>query len=341
MGELKYDLLDAKDAGTLYTKGNADTCEEIMFFMPGFPDDQHSNVELARDVASKYGESKVFLVLACLPEYDRVARFGLEPIKEGGYSPKEIFRCTEQAVERGLKETKGRAVKGVKGKGGVKSPKVTLIGHDFGTFALSLFASQYEVNRLVLIDTVVDRRRDTVREGAIHFFYMGMFGGLFYLSRFIPKWISVGLLRACVPIFSKWPLRVFFLPGGVRDLDFSGTSSTGCTLDPVNNPYLIYPYWTSAFSMFFPEYSHGESACSNLLLPIEQLAKRQPTLFLYGEEKNTNFHSEIVKDVIKDSAGGRVIGVKEAAHWCHRQQKGVSLSAITEFIFGKNTINKK
>ena len=76
-----HDLLDLKDAGTLYVAGDA-RAKHVVFFCAGFPDDHSAFAPLAARLAASRG---CLVGLSCIAEYEREA-----PLRPQGYDLDEM-----------------------------------------------------------------------------------------------------------------------------------------------------------------------------------------------------------------------------------------------------------
>ena len=80
---------------------------------------------------------------------------------------------------------------------------------------------------------------------------------------------------------------------------------------------------------FHPREAQELEKCLSVSLGV----KRQPTLFIYGKEKNVAFHTQKQLDQIREG-GGRVLAVGDAGHWVHHHQEDICFDAIKDFVFG-------
>ena len=91
----------------------------------------------------------------------------------------------------------------------------------------------------------------------------------------------------------------------------------------------MYPYYQGCRLVFHPL----EALALEKFFSVSLGVKRQPTLFIYGKEKNVAFHTQKQLDQIRDG-GGRVLAVDDAGHWVHHHQEDICFDAIKDFIFG-------
>ena len=88
---VKHDLLELKDAATLYIAGERDA-RQIVLLCAGFPCDHSSFIPLAARLAN---ESGCLVGVSCMPEFDREG----PPLRPNGYDLDETARCFAQAVD--------------------------------------------------------------------------------------------------------------------------------------------------------------------------------------------------------------------------------------------------
>ena len=163
-----HDLLDLKDAGTLYVAGDA-RAKHVVFFCAGFPDDHSAFAPLAARLAASRG---CLVGLSCIAEYEREA-----PLRPQGYDLDEMAACFAQGVAA-LRALATRA-------GG---HELTVVVHDWGIAPGFMFSNAVGCDRLVVFDVLPagpSERPDKLYYALVHLNYQGMFAISFALSRFV------------------------------------------------------------------------------------------------------------------------------------------------------------
>ena len=140
---------------------------------------------------------------------------------------------------------------------------------------------------------------------------------MFFVSRY-STWLAQLWLWPIIVIFE----HATFVNPVSPTLDAKCASITRPSYD------LMYGYYQGCRLAFHPREARELEKCLSVSLGV----KRQPTLFIYGKEKNVAFHTQKQLAQIREG-GGRVLAVDDAGHWVHRHQEDICFDAIKDFIF--------
>ena len=296
---VEHDLLTYERAGTIYVAGPP-TAKHIVFFVGGFPDDQRAFLSLAKRMA----DAGCLVGVGCMPDFDRIAK-GLEPLRRWGWSFVEDGECIAQAIAALRAQSSTRA-------------QLTVVAHDFGVTPALHFVNTSSCDRLVILDYLIaEEGFSSVYDAITILNYMIILGWVFFLSRF-STWLAQLWL---------WPLLVltehasFVFPASPT-LDKKCASITRMSFD------LMSGYYQGCRLAFHPREARELEKCLSVSLGV----RRQPTLFIYGKEKNVAYHTPKQLGQIRE-AGGKVLAVDGAGHWVHHHQEDICFDAIKDFIF--------
>lgn len=277
--KVKHDLLDKKDAGSIWVIGDAVTATEVLYFQPGFPDTQWAFVPLAKEIVEA-SQGRFLAGIGCMPEFDRVAGVAgaekTQALKPEGYNMEEITRCFAQSVDALLEEKRSKNA----------IAKLTIIAHDWGSMAATCYANTHseKVDRVILFDVLPPGVRDQppLWTKFVHTFYMFMFAYGFFLYRLvgdsrIGQAIGFCLGKIWLVITAILCFNPIMTPAGPLD-----SSSLSITSTP---PYQLYPYYKIHVDVFA-----NKPFLKNLSL--KSLLERVPLLYIYGENKNTFWHTD-------------------------------------------------
>ena len=310
---VRHDLLNEKDAGTIYVAGNPKAKHQIIF-IPGFPCDQTSFFGLAAEFVKNSDD--VFVGCTCLPEFDRVGPNGLEPLKPEGYNWKEQLTCFHQAIKK-VKEICNEA----------KDTKLVLVCHDWGTASAFAFSSEIGCDKLVCFDVIPSSMTHGLYNYVVHTLYQKQLALSFGLSRYVSSFVGQIFFVATAAInfglLGRW-LR----PTG--PLDYIPGKGSGLKPTAIK-PFHMYPYW---------HYIFDYESFSNII-SLNRCLKKSPILYLYGAQKNTMFHSpQHLVDIENAGNGSKVVRVEEASHWLYKQQPEICYNEMKNFIFNEFPVAK-
>ena len=309
-----HDLLDKKDAGTLYVAGNPEAKNRIVF-IPGYPCDQTSFFGIA---AKFVQDSEDFFVgCTCLPEYDRVGTLGLEPLKQDGYNWEEQLSCFIQAIQKLEKLCGGR------------DAKLTVACHDWGTASGFAYSNKIGCDKLVCFDVIPSYTPGSLYDRVVHTLYQKQLALSFFLWRYVNKFLGTIVFMFTI-IVNFGLLRRWLLPTGLMD----STPGKGPGLKPkAISAFHSYPYWYQATDL------SSDKVAS--LISLKKSLSKNPILYLYGASKNTMFHNEQQLKMIENANNGsKVVRVENSAHWLYKQQTELCFKTTRDFILQGNQREK-
>jgi hypothetical protein len=348
---VKHDLLDLKDAATIFVAGPSNA-EHIVYlqagkrfcasdnhchftqhlkFLPlsivGFPCDHTSLKPLATRLATDCG----FLVgVGCMPDYDRDV-----PLRLEGYDIDQVSRCFSQAVDA-LKAQSTR-------REGDSPAKLTVVVHDWACVFGLIYSNTVGCDKLVTFDVLVSDKPDSIYHALNHFNYQTNLAITFLLSRFSNVLAHIYLLTFSIVSFGVLRLS----PVGPKDKYNSSVSNPFEKIGPfpwqtpeegqkatagsvAATPYRCYPYYAMLKEIILGQRVSMLNKCS-----FDTSIARQPICFIYGEEKNTNFHTQSQLEKLRVTKGCIAHGVKDAGHWCYKHAPDECFEVVRTFILAR------
>lgn len=323
---IRHDLLNNENAATLCVAGDTNATD-IIFFCAGFPCDHASFKPLAKRIVTDNG----WLVgVSCLPEFDKES-----PSRQQGYQLDEMSACLAQAVAA------------LRAQSTNPSAALTIVVHDWAVIpGLDLYKIS-GCDKLVLFDVLPpapNDRPDKWFYPLIHLNYQLMFATSFLISRWSERlaqlWLNVGSLiifsvlgRWLNPVGPRtdgrmsWPLgSVGFLPWQIPDKEMAGSVKM--------TPYRCYPYYHMFKALLF---NRGTMRALSEKLNLDGLIEEKPICFIFGEEKNTHFHSQAQLTKLRATPGCEVHGIPEAGHWCYKQQFEKCYQKVQAFVRARHS----
>ena len=319
---VKHALLTLADAGTLFVAGNLDA-EHIVFLCAGFPDDHSSFIPLGRRLAAE----GCLVGVSCMPEYDRDT-----PLRPQGYEIDEVAECFAQAVAALKVESRA------------SQPKLTLVVHDWGSPFGFAHSNAFGCDKLVVFDVLptnpVLEAPDRMYFGLVHILYQSTFAIAFRLWRLLPILGHVHLTFGLIVIFqvlSRWlsPMGLHTdhanssLLGGTGLLPWQSPDTTMAGSRPMT-PFRCYPYY-HALKKAFSQKAVGMIAEK---MSFDTSLAKQPICYIFGAEKNTQFHCRAHLEKLEAAAGSVVVRVEGAGHWLYKHKPDECFEAVRKFILG-------
>jgi len=213
--------------------------------------------------------------------------------------------------------------------------------HDWGVIPGFCYANAAGCDKLVAFD-VLPGPPDRLYYKLVHTNYQSMFAIAFALSRLLPwlgrLWLNAGafinfflLRRFLNPVGPRTDGRLWnpcasvgFMPWQQPDTAMSGALAM--------TPYRCYPYF-HVLKLLFKRGAMKEVAKK---ISLKRSLEKQPICFIYGEEKNTHFHSEAALQLLRSKDGCEAIGVPRAGHWCYKHEPELCYQAVKRFIMGSS-----
>lgn len=259
----------------------------VIIFLAGFPDTVKSWSRL-----KPHFESTHHVVTLALPDYEsnKLNKFW-------GYSFTEIINNIKQLIHY-YREEKG-------------CKTIHLVGHDWGSYMVSLFSSRYPhlVTKLVLLDigVMVPTEMD-VKTFLVNASYVLYLAFMFLLSRII---------------FDKFVLVLI----GLYPWYFIGPCPYERSLPCAKNlyeikAYMTYPYFHMVFN---PE---DKSIKLGKLGTI-------PTLYCYGTKKRVLYHTKRFLDILNKNPNSQIVELKDMTHWFHWTEPEKTAEILMDFLIGK------
>jgi len=332
-----HDLLDLEGAGTLFVAGPTDA-DHLVLLCAGFPDDHSSLAPLARRLA----ERGCLVGVCSMPEFEREG----PPLRPQGYTLDEIPQAFAQAAAAlHAQSTRHSALYAGRSS---RATSLSVVVHDWAIYPGLAFANNFGCDKLVLFDvihatdlmhsasdgTVSLCRPESLRHEAIHLLYWASLGACFFLWR---RCAPVGWLCLYTVFFVAW-LCPFLSPLGPLDWGGRAFGPTGlrpwqepngeATASKAVTPYRCYPYFHAL--TLFADRAGRRRALANVSLA--SALKRQPILYVFGEDKNAHWHTEAALDALRQTEGCSVVSVKGAGHWVYKQAPGPCFDAVERFI---------
>ena len=318
---IAHDLLGVKMAGTIYVTGPPDA-NNIVCLCAGFPCDQSSLMPLAAHLA----ESGCLVGVTCFPEFDREG----PALRPQGYDMEETAACFAQAVAA-LKQVST-----------AKASKLSLVVHDFGVVPGFCHSNCVGCDKLVVFDVLpthpIKDKPDRISDALVQLNYQLLFATSFKLSRVWEPlgrmWLTLGMI-ATFGLLRRWlnPIgpkdvrggvlgAVGFLPYQRPDKAASGAVRP--------TPFRCNPY----YHMLKHALNPSEIARLGNLASFEGSLAKQPICYLYGEEKNTFYHTEVQLAKLRATPGCEVHAVADAGHWLYKHAPDVCFPVVRRFILG-------
>jgi len=313
---VKHDLLGLKDAATLYVAGEPDA-RHLVYLQAGFPCDHSSFQPLAARLAAECG---CLVGVGCMPDFERES-----PLRPEGYDIDQLLECFAQAVDA------------LKGQSTCDPPaKLTVVVHDWGCMPGFMYANTSCVDKLVAFDVLMAKKADRLYYSLVHLNYQANFAVSFRLSRYSPLlgrlyltmlFVVLGILRRWLnPVGPKDAGPPEGLLGAVGSCPWQAPDkANGGSVAPT--PYRCYPYY-----YIFKALASEQAESLSRKLSFNASVARQPVCFIYGEEKNTQFHTAWQLEKLRATPGCAVHAVPEAGHWCYKQAPEVCFAAVRSFI---------
>ncbi|KAL3927036.1 MAG: hypothetical protein SGPRY_003011 [Prymnesium sp.] len=312
-----HPLLSLEDAATLYLSGPADA-PHMLFFLAGYPSDHSCFAPLASRLALQCG---CLVGVSCMPEYDRES-----PLRKEGYNMDEMSECVRQAIGA-LRSTSTHP-----------SPLLTLVLHDWGVMPGLIYANTNICHKVVVFDVLPSKKPDSVMTGLLHIHYQSLFAITFAIHRvsalLANLWLILvlfyfALLRPLLnPIGPRTDGRkrnpfssVGYFPWQTPDKEMSGSVKM--------TPYRCYPYYYMLKGVLL-----GKMEEVMQKLSVIKCISRQPVCYIYGEEKNTQFHCQDLLSKLRETEGCEVVGVPKAGHWCYKHEPELCFTVVERFVFG-------
>ena len=303
---VKHDLLDLKDAATLYVAGPSNA-EHIVYLQAGFPCDHTSFKPLAARLASGG-----FLVgVGCMPDYDRDV-----PLRPEGYDIDQVSRCFSQAVDA-LKAQSTR-------REGDSPAKLTVVVHDWACVFGLIYSNTVGCDKLVTFDVLVSDKPDSIYHALNHFNYQTNLAITFLLSRFsnVLGLSPVGPKDKYNSSVSNPFEKIGPFPWQTPEEGQKATAGSVAA-----TPYRCYPYYAMLKKVLLGQRVSILNKCS-----FDTSIARQPICFIYGEEKNTNFHTQSQLEKLRVTKGCIAHGIKDAGHWCYKHAPDECFEVVRTFI---------
>lgn len=315
--DVKHDLLGLKDAATLRVAGPAEA-EHLVYLQAGFPCDHSSLEPLAARLASECG---CLVGVGCMPEYDREV-----PLRPEGYDMEQLLACFSQAVDA-LTAQSSRA----------PSARLTLVVHDWGCAPGFMYSNTAGCDKLVAFDVLLAKKPDRLYYALNHLHYQGHFALAFKLSQLSLALgrIYLSLMYLVMRALGRWlnpvgpkdagPANPFAAVGGYPWQ--APLKAMSGSVPP--SPFRCYPYYYIMRSLAL-----GQGGAILKKMSFTSSVARQPICFIFGEQKNTHFHTRAQLDTLRATPGCRVHGVPHAGHWCYKHAPDVCFEAVRAFILG-------
>jgi len=318
--EVRCPLLELEGAHRVFIAGRTGAPRLVMM-QPGYPDTQETFAPLGRRLAA---EADCLVALTCMPEYDTLAD-GRPLLRKSGYTLDETALCLAQAI----------AV--LRAESSTPGAELILVLHDFGVPTGLIYTNRALQGpdgpaRVVCLDVLVKPQVEaesalslipgnTVRERVIHLIYRSLFATSYLLSclsaTLAAVYFSLGAIF-CFGLLGRW-----LSPTGPLD---SEPGKGGTVESPKALARMAYPYYQVFKEMIWPGAVRNEMQ----LPPLS----RCPVLYLWGEEKNTMFHTAEAVALLNSTKGCLAAPVSGAAHFLHRQQPDAVWARVCPFVLG-------
>lgn len=336
---LNYAIPGNDEGGRLVVFGNNKNAEHILFFCGGWPDDCGAFSPIAKRLAAAAADSgssnsssssSMLCGVTCLPGYDTHH----ENFKANGYTFDEAVASLREACKmlRTVVST---------------NPKAALTGvfHDWGSAVGAMFVTRMNEEfpgyyaDLVYFDVLPPAhksleipRQVTLKKAVVMFSYTSLFATCNAIQRYLSFYLAVPVLTVGFGAITLLGLKP------TRQIDADTFHAKEPRLSPRKLIYMQYPY----FNMYKILLSGGGKLDGmGFNLPVD--AQKTPVLFLYGVEKNINYHDDNViawleKEGAKDGSKTKVVPVENAGHWLYLQQEDVCYEAVKKFVLEKPVV---
>ena len=342
---ITYPIPGNAKGGLLHIHGKPS--KNIILCCGGYPDDHEPFTPLARRLAS---EEECFVGITCFPGFDLDAynKVKFDGYKRAGYDFDEVCASIREAVSQLFKQWKSNSPE----EHDDVSPKFTVILHDWGVIPGLMFInraieekSPYSPNKIVLLDVLTMPHKDykdipkqkdvpypmrpSAYELAVAVSYRLAFASSFALLRFVSE--VIGLINYAILYNILMLLRLN--PTYGFDNEYAVTRRAAQANSPLafycHLVYKCYPYYYMFKCLI------QRKGFEDIHIPLD--LKATPILYIYGKEKNINFHdwkslAILEREEREKRSDCRVVAVEGAGHWMYVQKLDVCLDEIRTFI---------
>jgi len=320
-----YAIPGNNNEGRLYVVGEAsDETKEVMLFIAGFPDDSRVFLPMAQRFAIE--NPNVLTGVTCLPGYDHQQAKN----KWEGYSMDEMVATVRDAAKMLCSFAPPTA-------------KLTGIFHDWGCIVGAVGANRLEADdsapqkfgKLVYFDVLPPSHPSHAipksyswHQWVVFPCYSLILTFIHLISRYM-SWIAGALIlivgTIMVPFTGLAPLRT------IDEETYFGRTFVPSIRTRV---YMCYPYYQLYKAWVLKKLGMLEK-------PVEYHLPANldstPVLYMYGLDKNINFHNDNDVTWLKKHESlshTRVVAVEEAGHWLFEQQPEICYEVVRNFILG-------
>ncbi len=314
---------------------------KIALMCPGFPDDQTVFQPFAKDLSEK---GNMLVGVMCLPGYEDREEAPWKSHKPDGYTYDEMTQAVREAS------------KALRAASTHKSPELTGIFHDWGSFPGAMWSSRLEEeskdasdalkpDKMVYFDVILgpspkaedlpkDIEKASIKEEIVGNLYMAFFAIGFLVQRYISS--------ALAPLVALPPLIFLTILGLTPTYDFDNTASEPLYGDKKPGLdrlfYIGYPY----LNHFKLAWSGKKWRGAKALVTIHEDWKLTPILYLYGKKKKAQFHNFTTLAMLKREESekrslSKAVGLEEAGHYLFLQKHDECLKQVLDFVNAENT----
>lgn len=331
---LYYPIPGDPKGGALFIYGD-EKAKNMTLMSAGFPDDQKPFIPFASRMAK---ETDTLVGLICLPGFDdREDKPWTDHKRDrkDGYSFDEMATCFREAA-KALRSESSCPTK----------PKFTGIFHDWGVHAGAMWAnraiadgSENAPDELVYFDVLMPPHpltpdmppadgENSTRQLLVNHYYQFVLGLAFGIQRYVANIFAIVCL-----IFGMIPLPVLQIsPTGKIDDDtrkMLGAPGISHTI------YMCYTYFNAVYRVVGFKRLQKQQFDDDYTLPRD--LSKVPVLYMYGTDKNANFHLEQPLKVLQREhdegrSKSKVVAVDGAGHYLYLQKPDVCFDCVTEFM---------
>ena len=314
---INYAIPGNDEGGRLFVYGKKDAKHTVLF-CAGFPDDCSTFLPLAQRLSS---DCNCLCGVTCMPGYDTH-----DNLKPQGYTFDEVVASLREATKtlRALSTN--------------TSAQLTGIFHDWGSLVGAMCATRMNkevagyFSKLVYFDVLPPvpessnvKEAKNLKKSLVSAAYSTVLASSFAIQRFLSFYVAAPV---CLIGFTMLGL-LRLTPTGPIDAAIFEKREPKLALRKML--YMAYPYFYMYKAMILGQ---GQSAGCNLPSDLDET----PVLYMYGTEKNIQFHDDnhlvwLKKEAAKKDSKTRVVAVDKAGHWLYLQQPDTCYENVKSFIF--------
>ena len=218
---------------------------------------------------------------------------------------------------------------------------LSLVVHDWGMIPGFYHSNSAGCDKLIVFDVLPANPKldepDSAYYALVHLNYQVMFALAFRLSRLwdlLGKiWLAVGSILI-FGVFRRWlnPVgpadghphgffgRVGLFPWQEPDVEHAGGRRV--------TTFRCYPYFHALKNIASPDAMQQVAE----KIDFDSSLEKQPICYIFGAQKNTQFHLESQLKKLGETPGCEVHGLEGTGHWCYKHAPQKCFDIVRDFI---------